>query len=130
MSQLANMNGHFSAVDRVAIDFQARANRAEMFHRIANREMDAVSECVRTYGDLVWAIAKREAQSAGGAEQLTQEIFACIWRSAKNFDAKLFSESGFISLVARHCVREWESKNPTSRAAPAPTHLRSVHDLR
>jgi len=82
-----------------------------MFHRIANCEMDAVNECVQTYGDLVWAIAKREAQSADGAEQLTQEIFACIWRSAKNFDAKHFSETGFISLVARHCVREWKLRN-------------------
>jgi len=120
MLQLSNSTGHFNAVDRVAIDFQARASRAGMFHRIANGEMDAVNECVRTYGDLVWRIAKQETQSASGAEQLAQAIFACIWRSAKNFDPALFSSKKFVLLITRHCLREWESKNSTSGAAPAP----------
>ncbi len=111
MLQLSNSSGHVDRADRVAMDFQAGANGAGMFHRIANREMDAVNECVQTYGNLVWAIAKRETQSAGGAEELTQEIFACILRSAKNFDAKYFSEGGYITVIARHCIREWELRD-------------------
>jgi DNA-directed RNA polymerase specialized sigma24 family protein len=131
ISQLANRIGRFSAVDRVAIDFQARANRAGMFHRIANRETDAVNECVQTYGDLVWAIAKQTAPSVSAAEQLTQEIFACIWRSAKNFDPAVFSAKNFVLLVTRHCVRAWESKNPTSRVVPAPARsLAQFQDVR
>ena len=118
MLQLSNSSGHVDRADRVAIDFQARANRAGMFHRIANREMDAVNECVQTYGDLVWRIAKRETQSASGAEQLAQAIFACIWRSAKNFDPAVLSSKNFVMLIARHCLREWQSKNSTSGAAP------------
>jgi len=120
MLQLSNSTGHFNAVDRVAIDFQARANRVGMFHRIANRQIDAVHECVRTYGDLVWAIAKQKAPSVSAAEQLTQDIFDCIWRSARNFDPAVFSSKNFVLLITRHCVREWESKNSTSHAGPAP----------
>jgi len=113
----------FNAVDRVAIDFQPRANRAGMFHRIANREMDAVNECVQTYGDLVWTIAKRETQSTDGAEELTQEIFACILRSAKNFDAKYFSEGGYITVIARHCIREWELRDAGGATGESSTLL-------
>ena len=124
MLQLLNSTGHVDGADRVAIDSQAKAVRAGMFHRIANREMDAVNECVQTYGDLVWTIAKLEAQSAGGAEQLTQEIFACILRSAKKFDAKHLSESDFITVIARHCIREWELRD-AGRAAGESSTLHS-----
>ncbi len=129
MSQLANGNRHFNAADRIAIDFQGKTVKPEMFHRIANHEIDAVNECMQTYGDLIWTIAKQKSRSVSGAEQLTQEIFACIWRSAKNFDPAVFSSKNFVLLITRHCLKEWESKNSTSRSpdakvqTPSPTGI-------
>jgi len=120
MSQLTNGSGRFNAVDRIAIDFQAKAVKADVFHRIANHEIDAVKECVQTYGDVVWTIAKQKTSSMSGAEQLAEEIFGCIWRSAKNFDPAVFSGKNFVLLITRHCLREWESKNPASAAVLAP----------
>jgi len=117
MPQIARSNGHFNAADRAAIDFQAKAVKPEMFHRIANREIDAVNECMQTYGDLIWAIAKQKTRSVSQAEQLTQEVFTCIWSSAKNFDPAVFSSRNFVLLITRHCLKEWESKNSTGNAA-------------
>lgn len=126
MAQLTNGNGRFNAVDRVAIDFQAKAARADVFQRLVNNEIGAVNECLQTYGDMIWTIAKSRTASVSGAEQLTQEIFSCIWRSARNFDQKFYSERGFVLFVIRQCVREWESMKRDGTAVSRAELLSSV----
>jgi RNA polymerase sigma-70 factor (ECF subfamily) len=72
-----------------------------VLQRIAGGEVAAVSECMRTYGGLVWSLARRLSRSAADAEDATQEIFLDIWRSAARYDATQGSDKVFIAMIAR-----------------------------
>jgi RNA polymerase sigma-70 factor (ECF subfamily) len=61
-----------------------------------------VVECLARYGGLVWTIALRWlGNDRSEAEDMTQEIFVDIWKSAGRFDPNLSSETTFVTLIAR-----------------------------
>jgi RNA polymerase sigma-70 factor (ECF subfamily) len=72
-----------------------------VLQRIAGGDVAAVSECMQTYGALVWSLARRLSRSNSDAEDATQEIFLDIWRSAGRFDATQGSDKMFIAMIAR-----------------------------
>jgi len=72
-----------------------------LLQRIAGGDAAAVSECMRTYGALVWSLARRLSRTNSDAEDATQEIFLDIWRSAGRFDATQGSDKVFIAMIAR-----------------------------
>jgi RNA polymerase sigma factor (sigma-70 family) len=72
-----------------------------LLERIAAGDASAVKECMDTYGNLVWAIARRMSYTAADAEDATQEIFVEIWKSAARYDAAMGSEQVFIATIAR-----------------------------
>ena len=72
-----------------------------VLQRIASGEITAVSECMRTYGGLVWSLARRLSHTAADAEDATQEIFLDIWRSAGRFDPTQGSDKVFVAVIAR-----------------------------
>jgi RNA polymerase sigma factor (sigma-70 family) len=69
--------------------------------RIANGDDNAVAECMKQYGNLIWMLAKKYTQSIEDAEDAVQEIFLEIWQNAARFDSAKASEITFISLIAR-----------------------------
>jgi RNA polymerase sigma-70 factor, ECF subfamily len=69
--------------------------------RIARGEEFAVEEFMRSYGNLVWALAKRFTNNSEDAEDAVQEIFIEIWQNAARYDAAKSAESTFITLIAR-----------------------------
>jgi RNA polymerase sigma-70 factor (ECF subfamily) len=69
--------------------------------RIARGEEFAVEEFMRSYGNLVWALAKRFTNNSEDAEDAVQEIFIEIWQNAARYDATKSAESTFITLIAR-----------------------------
>src|SRR5271154_5383445 len=72
-----------------------------VLQRIAGGDAAAVSECMQTYGALVWSLARRLSRTNSDAEDATQEIFLDIWRSAGRFDATQGSDKVFIAMIAR-----------------------------
>lgn len=69
--------------------------------RIARGEEFAVEEFMSSYGNLVWALAKRFTKTAEDAEDAVQEIFLEIWQNAGRYDCAKSAESTFITMIAR-----------------------------
>jgi len=69
--------------------------------RIAKGDAPAVQECLKTYGGLVWSLARRMLRNSEEAEDAVQEIFVDIWRNANRFDESKASETTFIAMLAR-----------------------------
>lgn len=69
--------------------------------RIAESDQSAVQECLKTYGGLVWSLAKRMLRNSEDAEDAVQEIFVDVWKNAGRFDPSQASETTFIAMIAR-----------------------------
>lgn len=80
----------------------ATADQAEsLLPLVAGGDRLAVNRCIRRYGSLIWAIARRLSANSSDAEDAVQEIFLDIWRHAGRFDAARGSEKVFITVLAR-----------------------------
>jgi DNA-directed RNA polymerase specialized sigma24 family protein len=73
-----------------------------VLQRIAQSDKSAIQDCINTYGDLVWAIARSKTDSLEEAEFLSREIFSDIWKYAEKFDSSKCSEIAFVTLIAKH----------------------------
>ena len=72
--------------------------------RIANGDHSAVPECISRYGGLIWTLARRRLASREDAEDVVQEIFVDLWRSADRFDPLVAEEITFVAMIARRRV--------------------------
>jgi RNA polymerase sigma-70 factor (ECF subfamily) len=72
-----------------------------ILNRIAQGDKSAVQECLKTFGGLVWSLARRMCPNKEDAEDAVQEIFIDIWKNAQRFDAAQASETTFVAMIAR-----------------------------
>lgn len=72
-----------------------------ILQRIANKDKTAVRDCIDTYGNFIWALARKFTSSTEEAEAATQEIFIDIWRYAERGDKAQSAENLLIALIAR-----------------------------
>lgn len=72
-----------------------------ILQRIAQGDQDAVQAALKTYGGLVWSLAKRMLRNQEDAEDAVQEIFLDIWKNAGRFDSSQSSETTFVAMIAR-----------------------------
>ncbi|CAN5368586.1 sigma-70 family RNA polymerase sigma factor [soil metagenome] len=72
-----------------------------ILQRIANGDRNAVEDCLKKYGGLVWSLARRMLRNSDEAEDAVQEIFVDIWKNAERFDESKSSETTFIAMIAR-----------------------------
>lgn len=68
---------------------------------VARGDRAAVRECIERYGGLVWSLARRARLAEDEAEDVVQEIFLDLWRSAGRFDPSVASETTFVAMIAR-----------------------------
>ncbi|MCA1624349.1 MAG: hypothetical protein LC778_11235 [Acidobacteria bacterium] len=54
-----------------------------------------------TYGNFIWALARKFIASTEEAEAAAQEIFIDIWRYSQRADKSQSAESVLIGLIAR-----------------------------
>ncbi|HEX8250951.1 MAG TPA: hypothetical protein VF599_22445 [Pyrinomonadaceae bacterium] len=77
-----------------------------ILQRIGQAEKSAVKDCVHTYGNLVWALAKKFAPSSEEAEKAAADIFNDIWARAAFYDlAKCSEENYILQIVLRRLIR-------------------------
>ena len=69
--------------------------------RIADGDQDAVQDCLKAYGGLIWSLARRMLRNTDEAEDAVQEIFVDIWKNAGRFDETQASETTFVAMIAR-----------------------------
>lgn len=60
-----------------------------------------MDKCLSLYGGLVWSIARRLCGTSAEAEDVVQEIFVDLWKSASRFDDSKSAEKTFVAMVAR-----------------------------
>lgn len=71
-----------------------------LLERIAAGDSAAVPLLLDRYGPLVWSIARKQI-GADAAEDVVQEIFIQIWKSAGRYDPEIASEATYITTIAR-----------------------------
>jgi len=67
---------------------------------VANADQAAVKSCIDIYGNLVWALAKKDTNLPEDAEIVTQEIFLDIWKYALRCDCSKIDKTAFRELIA------------------------------
>jgi RNA polymerase sigma-70 factor (ECF subfamily) len=72
-----------------------------ILQRIADGDPDAVQDCLDAYGGLIWSMARRQGLPQEEAEDVVQEIFIDLWKSADRYDEKQASETTFVGMIAR-----------------------------
>lgn len=75
-----------------------------ILNRIATGDESAVADCLKTYGGLVWSLARRMLRNSADAEDVVQEIFVDIWKNAERFDPAQSSETTFVAMIARRRI--------------------------
>jgi RNA polymerase sigma factor (sigma-70 family) len=72
-----------------------------ILERVAAGDPAAFEECIRQYSGLIWSLTRRFSNNFMDGEDAVQEIFIAIWKNAARFDAKIASESTFITMIAK-----------------------------
>ena len=83
--------------------------------RIADGDRSAVPECISRYGGLIWTLARRRLASREDAEDVVQEVFVDLWRSADRFDPQVAEEITFVAMIARRRVIDRLRRGAESR---------------
>ena len=78
-----------------------KAKPLTLFQRIAKKDQTAVKDCVGTYGNFIWSLARKFTHSREEAEAAAQEIFIDIWQYAERVDKTQSAENVLIALIAR-----------------------------
>jgi RNA polymerase sigma-70 factor (ECF subfamily) len=79
-----------------------KSEELTVLQRVAAGDANAFQECVDRYKGLIWWLARKWTAGAGNdAEDVVQEIFVDLWKSAEKFDPTRASESTFVSMISR-----------------------------
>ena len=79
------------------------ADAPTLLERIARGDADAVRLLLDRYGVILRSMARRSFE-ASLAEDVVQEVFLSLWKSAARFDPSRASEAGFVVTVAKRRI--------------------------
>ena len=70
--------------------------------RVVQKDESALAALYDRYSRLVYAEASRILRDKGSAEEILQDIFYQVWRTAEKFDPRRGSLPGWLLVVARN----------------------------
>ena len=73
-----------------------------LVRRIVRGDESALAAVCDRYGSVVYSTAHRILRDTGAAEEVLQDIFFQLWRTAANFDAARGSLAGWLLVTARN----------------------------
>lgn len=85
---------------------------AELLGLVANGDHGAFEELHRRYARPVLGIALRRIGDRGRAEDVTQDTFASVWRSAARFDPSRGKATSWLFTVARNAIIDGLRRRP------------------
>ncbi len=75
-------------------------NTSTILQRTAEKDNTAVKDCIDTYGNFIWALARQFTASNEEAETATQKIFIDIWRNVEFSAQAQTSEKLLVAKIA------------------------------
>ena len=84
---------------------------AALLVRVANADRDAFEVLYHRYVRSIFGFALRRLRDRGQAEEVTQEAFASVWRSAQSYVPERGSAGGWLYTVARNAVLDRLRRN-------------------
>lgn len=73
-----------------------------LLERVVQKDESALSALYDRYSGLVFSEAKRILRDTGAAEEILQDLFYQVWRTAERFDAARGSLAGWLLVAARN----------------------------
>ncbi|HZW03860.1 MAG TPA: sigma-70 family RNA polymerase sigma factor [Anaerolineaceae bacterium] len=73
-----------------------------LLQRIADAQVDALSDLYDRYGRLVFSLALYMTGDAGMAEEITQDVFLQVWQKAGSYRSELGRATTWLTSIARH----------------------------
>jgi len=73
-----------------------------LVERLVARDEEALREAIKTYGGVVFGMAKRIVNDPNLAEEVAQDTFLSLWRRPGAFDSRKGGLGGFLVGVARN----------------------------
>jgi len=93
---------------------------AELLELIAGGDRNAFEELHRRYARSVLGIALRRLGDRGRAEDVTQDTFASVWRSASRYDPARGQAASWLYTVARNAIVDGLRRRPPPTVANPP----------
>lgn len=95
-----------------------KTETSTILRRIAEKDKTAVKDCIDTYGNFIWALARKLTASREEAEAATEEIFIDIWRYCEERTRDTQSiEKKLIAMIAlRRLIKPSQQAKKTSMA--------------
>jgi RNA polymerase sigma-70 factor (ECF subfamily) len=75
---------------------------ARLVRAIASGDEAALARAYDVHGSLVYGLALRIVRSPPDAEEVLQDVFATLWRTASRFDAALGTLPAYLTTLTRH----------------------------
>ncbi len=97
-----------------------------ILHEVARGVERAMEYCITKYSGLVWSIASRYVKNHSCLEDVVQETFTDLWKSAKRYDPAIATECTFIGMLARRRAIDFvrkESRRPQIEPLPEAESL-------
>jgi RNA polymerase sigma-70 factor (ECF subfamily) len=105
----------------VTDQLQIASDNGVILLKVAQGDERAMEQCISKYSPLVWSIAKRHVQDRSAAEDIVQETFTDLWKSANRYNPDIATESTFVGLLARRRAIDFarkESRRPQLEPMP------------
>ena len=99
-----------------------KTETSTILRRIAEKDKTAVKDCIDTYGNFIWALARKLTASREEAEAATEEIFVDIWRYCERTRNTQSIEKKLIAMIAlRRLIKPFQyARNKSMAIIDAP----------
>ena len=94
---------------------------SELIERIAAGDRGAFDELYGRYARAVLGLALRRLGDRGRAEDVVQEAFAAIWRSARSYRPERGTGAAWLYAIARNTIVDGLRRRPEPAADPPET---------
>ena len=93
---------------------------AALVARVARGDADALGELYTRHGRVAYVVALRVVGSAEAAEEVVQDAFHAVWRSARSYASERGSVRTWLLTIARNAAIDWRRSRGarTSRDEP------------
>ena len=113
-------------IQQAASIYNMSASSESLLAKIGHGDKSAVSDCLDRYGGLVWSMARRMTSCSEDAEDVVQEIFVSLWRSASTFDPDRSSETTFVAMIARRRIIDFLRRRQAAAAETGPAEVEQL----